>query len=138
MLFYSWAGTLPDLPKTLRSTPDWWTNTLPNSLPWAHSLSPAMWTLNGLVFQPIGKSSDGLVPVESTKFGKFIGAFEMDHIAAVNTRPIGQLIERTTPFQIDRWMDLATLANPIFDKAHPASLFCEHANRLMQNEGRLK
>lgn len=114
MLFYSWTGSAP------------FSN-------WINSATPALFAMDQLIFKPKGLASDGVVGVESAKFGKFLGAYEMDHMAEVNMLPLQQAL--TAPLPGDpTWRDLALLANPLFQKAHPVTLFCEHANRLKKAE----
>jgi triacylglycerol lipase len=75
-------------------------------------IGPAvMRDMNLAVFLPQGVNSDGLVSVDSAHFGYFLGAYNHDHISEVNM-----------------WLNIPTAL--VTGRAHPVTLFAEHAYRL--------
>lgn len=79
----------------------------------------AVWSvIDGIVFKaPFNVRSDGAVEVNSTSYGRNLGIYEMDHHGLVNLTEIN--------FGL------------LWGKAHPVTLFCEHANRLKRAETEL-
>lgn len=76
--------------------------------------SVAMSLTHTSVFHP--RNSDGLVSVDSAHFGHFLGAYYQDHLAEVNM-----------------WLGVQT-GFLLTGKAHPVTLFAEHASRLKEYE----
>jgi hypothetical protein len=66
---------------------------------------------NLTIFLTQNVNSDGLVSVDSTYFGYFLGAYNHDHLSEVNM-----------------WLNIPTAL--ITGRAHAVTLFAEHASRL--------
>lgn len=106
MLFYSWTGQMPFASIGMGMVP----------LPHSYNMMGTIGTT--YISIPHGLNSDGLVDVDSTYFGQFLGAYHMDHLMETNM-----------------WVGVEL---PIFSwRAHPITLFAEHAYRLKKAEDEL-
>lgn len=120
VLFYSWSGGQP----------------FGNA-----GLTAAPLAILDEIFFP-GQKSDGMVSVSSAKLGKYLGTYELDHLAETNFHTFGVLGHVPFGSVADKVWGNAVLDNirPFltpsmwFNKAHPISLYCEHAYRLKEAE----